>query len=159
MFRGELLAIATRPERRAEVRSCQAVTAIAGRGLDGDHICAAGPGKLRQVTLIESEALEACASDYQRPLSHADSRRNLLTRGVPLNHLVGRQFRVGEAVMRGVELCEPCRYLEGILDRKVIDMLAHRGGLCAEVIRGGDVRVGDVIEPLDSSPPPATAGT
>ena len=148
MFQGELVAITTRPKRKDPVVEREEVVALAGAGLEGDHVCNSDR-KTRQVTFFESESLEAAQADYDLTINHAESRRNLLTRGVPLNHLVGRQFRVGEAVFRGVELCEPCDYLGKLLNRYVVGPLKHRGGLCAEVLQGGTLRIGDSIEPMD----------
>jgi MOSC domain-containing protein YiiM len=76
-----------------------------------------------------------------------ETRRNILTRGVALNHLVGREFRVGEALLRGITLCEPCNHLDELAGREVSPAFVHRGGLNAEVLEGGTVRVGDAIEP------------
>lgn len=152
MFHGELLAITTRPQKRAEVESHQEVEASAGRGLTGDHRCADDAKPSQQVTLIEAEALRAAEADYGLALSHAESRRNLLTRGVPLNHLVGRRFRVGEVTLRGVELCEPCGHLAELTGREVVPPLRHRGGLRAEIESGGRLRVGDAIALADDEP-------
>ncbi len=130
------------------------VNALPSRGLEGDRIERAAqesgspvaPG--RQVTLIEAEALEALRRDHGVELSAADSRRNLLTKGTALNHLVGREFKVGEVVLRGVKLCEPCRTLERLSGTKgVMNGLIHRGGLRAEIVAGGTIRTGDTIEP------------
>ena len=130
------------------------VKAIAGVGIEGDRYAAdAGtwskrfPGVHRHVTLIEAEALEALRRDHEIELSAAESRRNILTSGVALNHLVGREFTVGAARLRGIELCEPCRYLEKVTGRPVRAPLVHRGGLNAEVVEGGVIRVGDTVTP------------
>ena len=115
MFTGRLLAISITSDASLPMKSTDEVEAIAGIGLRGDRY-AEVKGKFQQgeiepkhqVTLIEREALDAAASDYKVEISHLDSRRNLLTEGVPLNHLVGKTFRVGEVKLRGVKLCEPC---------------------------------------------------
>ena len=133
------------------------VRAVAGVGLEGDrysagrgHWSARFPGPHRQVTLIEAEALEALERDHGLTLSAAESRRNILTSGVALNHLVEREFRVGPAVLRGIELCEPCRYLEKLTGQPVRAPLVHRGGLNAEVLEGGVMTVGDEVVSQDS---------
>ena len=77
------------------------------------------------------------------------SRRNLLTRGVPLNDLIGRTFQVGETILQGVELSEPCRYVEGKTGKSMRQYLDHRGGLRARVLREGTIRRGDPIVPCD----------
>ncbi len=133
--------------------SVQEARAIAGKGLEGDrYLSQTGkfsdrPGPARQLTLIELESLEALQSEDSVTLSPLESRRNIVTRGVPLNHLVDRKFRLGEVVARGIRLCEPCEYLEEITRKKVIGGLTHRGGLRAEILEGGIVRIGDQIRP------------
>ena len=129
------------------------VRAVAGKGLQGDrYLNQTGkfsdrPGPARQLTLIELESLEALQRENATTLRPLESRRNIVTRGVPLNHLVDRRFRLGEVVARGIRLCEPCEYLEEITQKKVISGLIHRGGLRAEILEGGTVRIGDSIRP------------
>lgn len=122
-------------------------TAVAGMGLEGDRYFGQKPGRYaadRQVTLIEAEAVEAVRAAGV-PFTAADARRNVVTRGVRLNDLLGRTFRVGGAVLRGVELCHPCGHLAKLTYRGVTRDLKMRGGLRAEVLRGGDIRVGDAL--------------
>lgn len=119
----------------------------------------------RQVTLIEAETLEALARDRGLALSPAEHRRNLTTRGVPLNHLVGRYFSVGApfsaggAVLYGGRLNVPCRYLEDLLGRPVFRPLIHRSGLNARVVVSGTIRPADPITSVDptSLPPDVRA--
>lgn len=126
------------------------VQALAGRGLEGDRYQAkAGtfsknPGK-RDVTLIESEALESYARESGKKLSAAESRRNLLTRGVRLNDLVGREFQVGAVRLLGLRLCEPCTHLARLTHPEVLPGLVHRGGLFAEILNDGELQAGDAI--------------
>jgi MOSC domain-containing protein YiiM len=105
----------------------------------------------RQITLIEAETLEALARDHRVVVEAHEHRRNLTTRGVPVNHLVGRYFRVGECVLYGGRLNVPCKYLEGLLGRPVFRPLIHRSGLNGRVIVGGTIRLGDPIEPVDAA--------
>jgi MOSC domain-containing protein YiiM len=131
----------------------QSVTAVAGRGIEGDRYFA-GDGIYNErddlepsdVTLIESEALAAAAEAYDVDLTDGAHRRNVTTRGVALNHLVGHRFRVGEAVLEGVALCEPCGYMESLADQSDAKRaLVHRGGLDARIVESGTVRVSDDI--------------
>jgi MOSC domain-containing protein YiiM len=78
-------------------------------------------------------------------LDPSETRRNILTRGVRLNDLVGREFSVGEVRLRGIRLCEPCSHLAGLTGRNVIPAFTHRGGLRAQILSGGTIRVGDGI--------------
>ncbi|MFL5244783.1 MAG: MOSC domain-containing protein [Gemmataceae bacterium] len=102
----------------------------------------------QEVTLIEIEGIEALGRECRMEIEPAQARRNLLTRGVPLNHLIGCKFEVGSAVLRGIRLCEPCDHLEALTLKGIKEGLHHRGGLRAEVVRGGEVRQGDVIRPV-----------
>jgi MOSC domain-containing protein YiiM len=125
--------------------------AVPGRGIEGDRYFertgkySAKNGPEREVTLIEEEAIEAVRRDYGIDLGPGQSRRNLLTRGVALNHLVNREFEIGEVRLRGLELCEPCSHLESLTAQGVRRALMHRGGLRAQVLRGGTFRVGDPV--------------
>ena len=99
----------------------------------------------RQVTLIEIETIEALERDQNIAVAPGAARRNVVTRGVPLNHLVGREFQVGAVRLRGTRLCEPCAYLEGLTQQGVLAGLMHRGGLRAEIVTGGTIRLEDTI--------------
>ncbi len=144
------------------MRSVRDVHAVPGKGLEGDrYFRAAGtysdrPGPAREITLIESEAIEAMARDNKLTIRAGDARRNLVTRGVPLNHLIGREFLVGGVRLRGIRLCEPCSHLEGLTRRGVLAGLIHRGGLRAQILTGGEIHVGDAIALADSRRGPRT---
>ena len=144
------------PTGAAPMRSLGSVTAIAGRGLEDDRYYNLSgtysnhPGDGRHVTLIEIEAIEALRREYQIALELGSARRNIVTRGVALNHLVEREFRVGTATFLGKRLCEPCLHLEKLTQPGTMRGLIHRGGLRAEVIVGGVVRVGDRIVTLEN---------
>ena len=99
----------------------------------------------REVTLIEIEAIEALEREKNIAIAPGAARRNVVTRGVPLNHLVGREFQVGSVRLRGTRLCEPCAYLEGLTQKGVLAGLIHRGGLRAEIVTAGTIRVEDII--------------
>jgi len=133
------------------VESVEFARAIAGRGLEGDRYAAGQgtfsdkPGTGRQVTLIEAEALEAYTAESGEPLTAAEARRNIVTRGVRLNALVGREFTVGQVRVLGCRLCEPCTHLERLTGKGVLRGLVHRGGLRAEFLTDGVIRVGDRV--------------
>jgi MOSC domain-containing protein YiiM len=130
---------------------------VAGVGIPGDRYAekrgtySARHHIDRQITLIEEETLEALARDHGVPLAPHEHRRNLTTRGVALNHLVGRYFWVGECLLYGGRLNVPCRYLEELLGRKVFKPLINRSGLNARVVVGGRLRLGDRIVPVDAA--------
>lgn len=151
MGQGTVVSIHVAPTAEAVMRSLPEVRAVAGRGLEGDRYFdetgtySRHQSPDRQLTLIEGEALEALGRDYQTKLSPGDARRNLVTQGVPLNHLVGRTFRVGEVLLRGLRLCEPCGHLARLVQTDVVPGLIHRGGLRAEILSTGMIRVGDTL--------------
>lgn len=137
-------AIFLRPARAQKTVAVTEVQAIAGKGLEGDHGNPAAEPE-REITLIEAEAIEALARESEITLDPSQARRNVLTRGVPLNHLVGRTFRVGDVVLRGIRLCEPCGHLEKLTRPGVRAGLVHRGGLRAAIVEGGTIRPGDPV--------------
>jgi MOSC domain-containing protein YiiM len=138
----------------ADTDSVERVRVHAGRGPVGDrHFRADGtepnePGMGHDLTLIEAEALEGLASDAGIALEPGEHLRNVVTRGVALNDLVGKPFRVGDVRCVGVDPCHPCRHLERLTKPGVLKGLAGRGGLRADVVRGGEIAVGDRVEPL-----------
>jgi MOSC domain-containing protein YiiM len=137
----------------APMKSVANVQVIAGRGLEGDRYYSKQgtysnqPGSGRGVTLIEIEAIEGLKRDYQIQLDPGQARRNIVTRGIALNHLVEQEFRIGDVVLRGTRLCEPCAHMEKLTIKGTLRGLIHRGGLRAEIVKGGTIRVGDVIGP------------
>lgn len=128
--------------------------AMVGRGLEGDRYFSGSgtysnhPGNGRHVTLIEIEAVDALKREYDVEIAPALCRRNIVTHDVALNHLVDCEFRVGEVVLRGMRLCEPCPHLEKLTAPGALRGLIHRGGLRAEILTGGMIRVGDPVVPL-----------
>ena len=121
--------------------------AHAGKGLAGNRYYfanGAAPAG-RALTLIESEALEGMSAEHAIDISGAESRRNVLTRGVDLNALVGRRFRVGNVECVGIELCHPCKTLERLTKPGVIKGLVNRGGLNADIVSDGEIAVGDEV--------------
>jgi MOSC domain-containing protein YiiM len=159
-WRGKVAGIYIATEGAGPIVSLQEVEAVAGRGLQGDRYFEArgtysdNPEPGRQLTFIEQEALDAAARDYGISLDPGQSRRNIVTVGVALNHLVGMEFLVGEVRVRGVRLNEPCGHLASLSKRGVVKALTHRGGLRADILLGGQIRVGDPVRPAGGSPSP-----
>ena len=116
---------------------------VQGEGIEVVRVPRAGLQRLAD----PREALVGLGQEYKLELDASQSRRNLLTEGVPLNHLVGKEFRVGSVRLKGVELCEPCGHLEKLTIKGVKKGLGHRGGLRAQIVAGGTLRVGDTVVP------------
>ena len=149
---GPVTGIFIAPNAQAPMSSVSEVRAVPGRGLEGDRYSQAagtfskGHEPDSELTLIESEAVESLAHEQSLALQPSDSRRNLVTRGVALNDLVGREFMIGEVRVLGHGLCEPCRHLVRVTGQPaILKGLAHRGGLRAQILGEGTLRVGDII--------------
>jgi MOSC domain-containing protein YiiM len=126
--------------KRAPLRAVDSVRAVAGKGLEGDrkfHAQGAKPGQA--LTLVEAENVEAAG------LAPGATRRQVTTRGVRLDDLVGKRFRVGEVECYGVELCEPCKHLQSMTRPGIIKELTHRAGINADILTDGTIAVGDEV--------------
>jgi MOSC domain-containing protein YiiM len=150
---GTVEAIAIAPAAEAPMVRVEAAVAHAGRGLEGDRYFEnrgtfSNPHATgNDLTLIEAEVLDALTLPEGGYLEPADARRNVITRGVDLNALVGRNFGVGTAVCVGRRLCEPCAHLQRLTRPGVLRALVHVGGLRADVVTDGVIRVGDPVAP------------
>jgi steroid delta-isomerase-like uncharacterized protein len=155
MTQGSVISIHKTPAAGAPIESAESVRAVAGQGLEGDRYFtkqgtySATPGAVRDVTLIESEAVEAMNAKLGTAFAPGEMRRNIVTRSVALNHFVGHEFCVGEVRLRGEQLCQPCTYLESLTQVGVKAAMQHRCGLRAEILIGGTIRPGDTIAAQD----------
>ena len=156
-MRGVVVALHFASTGAAIMQSRDQVQAVAGRGLEGDRYFlglgtySRNPGTGRHVTLVEIEAIEALKREYGVEIAPGQARRNIVTRDVALNHLVDREFVVGQARLRGMRLCEPCAHLERLTLPGALRGLIHRGGLRAEILTNGTICVGDEIVPNGAS--------
>jgi MOSC domain-containing protein YiiM len=145
---GEVVAIYIGPERQLP-QPVERVEAHARKGLAGNRYYwpdgSAPDGNA--LTLIAAEALEAFHEETGIELSAQASRRNVLTRGIDLNALVGKRFTVGEVECEGVELCEPCSHLASLTHPGVLRGMVHRAGLNADILTDGKISVGDAVVP------------
>lgn len=149
---GTVVSIHVATTGAAPMKSVTTAQAVVGQGLEGDRYYSklgtysnqAGSG--RDVTLIEIEAIEGLKRDYEIQLDPGQARRNIVTRNVALNHLVEQEFRIGDVVLRGTRLCEPCAHMEKLTVKGAMRGLIHRGGLRAEIVKSGTIQVGDLIE-------------
>jgi len=159
MWEGTVVSIHVASEASRQMKCITEVRAVPGRGLEGDRYFTGARFYSkkssfggREVTLIKIESVEALFrgvlnAEGERlgiSLTAADTRRNIATSGVPLNHL-DREFHVGAVLMRGMRLCEPCKHLEDLTQHGVVSGLIHRGGPRAQILTEGLIRVGDAI--------------
>jgi MOSC domain-containing protein YiiM len=145
---GSVAAVLTAAEAEDPLRRVETVEAIAGRGLLGDRYCDgrgtfSGPGRGYQLTLVEAEVLEAIGLPWEL------ARRNVVTRGIALNGLVGHRFTIGAVECVGRRLAEPCAHLEKLARPGLLRPLVHRGGLRADILTGGSISVGDRVADAD----------
>jgi MOSC domain-containing protein YiiM len=149
---GRIIAIFAAPQKHAAQFSLQAVQLKAGKGIVGDRFFGlrkTQPG--RNLTLIESEVIEEFNQAYRLSIPVNATRRNLVTQGVSLNQLVGKTFKIGEVLCRGIELCEPCKVMArhfppgSLPQTEIIRAFAQKGGIRVEVLADGVVRTGDKI--------------
>jgi MOSC domain-containing protein YiiM len=155
---GELVGIHVAVGRGKPMQTLAKAELVSGKGIAGDRYAekrgfyssrpAADGG--RELTLFEAEVLDALARECAIELAPHEHRRNLTTRGIGLDALIGQRFRVGATLCQGVRRCTPCAYLQGLTGKPVFVPLANRGGLRARVLEGGTVRVGDPIELVPS---------
>ena len=122
------------------------VRALAGRGLEGNrYFFDADAPSGTALTLIAAEAVEALEREHGISIEPRESRRNVVTRGIDVNELVGKRFRVGDVECQGIELCEPCTTLQAMTKPGIIKGLTHRGGLNADILSDGEISVGDAV--------------
>jgi hypothetical protein len=141
---GTVEAVLVAPEAELPLVRVEQADAVPGRGLEGDRYhddrgTYSGPGRGYELTLVEAEALEAIGLPWE------EARRNVVTRGIALNELVGRRFKVGAAECIGRRLAEPCAHLEKLSRPGILRPLVHRAGLRADILVGGPIAAGDSI--------------
>jgi MOSC domain-containing protein YiiM len=153
---GTVVAIYTAAAAGAPMQKRAAARAVPGRGLEGDRYFVgagafsgrAAPGReVTELTLIEEEVIEHLRNDLSLDVEAVDSRRNLVTRSVALNHLVGVEFSVGDVRLRGAGLCEPCVSLVKSREKRhLLRGLVHKGGLRAQILTSGTISIGDRVD-------------
>ncbi len=150
MPQGRVESIHIATAAKAPMVEVQEVKAVPQMGLEGDRYAQKQgtffkPEPDFELTLIEAEAVEAAQKEFDLNLSPGESRRNVVTRGVPLNDLVGKDFQIGAVKAHGIRLCEPCSHLQALTGQPVIKALVHRGGLRAQILTEGPIRTGDFV--------------
>lgn len=150
MFEGSVVSIYIADGPGTVMLPVPEAQAVPGKGLEGDRYFKnlgtfSKPQPDRELTLIEIEAVEGFRNELGVEFEPGAARRNVVTRDVPLNHLVGREFQIGEVKFRGIRLCEPCGHLARLSHEGVLPGLVHRGGLRAQILTQGVIRAGDVV--------------
>jgi MOSC domain-containing protein YiiM len=152
---GRVIAIYISPARGEPTVYVEQAHVVPGMGIQGDRYHKLSESSDiqnktgRQLTLIENEAIEAICNVNGIPISADQTRRNIVTQGISLNDLVGHEFMIGSIKARGIRLCEPCNYLAKRTDPRILDAMAHRGGLRADILTEGIIHLNDVISTLN----------
>ena len=145
---GSVIGVCLSATEGGVAREVSEAMATAGAGLEGDRYCTFGASAETQLTLIQIEAVNEFNEAFATDLPATAFRRNVITEGVDLNALEGRVFTVGDVQLRGVELCEPCAYLQNLLEIPgLVKQLTHKGGLRCEILGGGVIRPGEPVNP------------
>ncbi|WP_417840165.1 MOSC domain-containing protein [Tritonibacter scottomollicae] len=150
---GTIVGLHTTPRSFLPMRDMAELELVAGVGIAGDRYATESgfysdrPEEGRQITLFEVETLEALKRDYDIDLAPSDHRRNVTTRGVPLNHLVGHRFWIGPCLLEATRLSTPCRHIEQITGKEVFEPFLHRSGLHARILKGGAITTADNLRP------------
>ena len=152
MWQGTVVSLHITSAEAKPMRSLQEAHAVPGKGLEGDrYFLGTGHfsphhGPSHELTLIEVETVDALNEEYEDlHVEAGDARRNVVTRGVPLNHLVNHRFQVGEVTLRGIRLCHPCLHIAKITHHNMLSGLINRGGLRAQILTEGIIRLKDLI--------------
>jgi MOSC domain-containing protein YiiM len=138
------------PVDQGPLEAAEQVHVTTGAGIDGDRY------GHKDITLFEAEAIEGLRADTGIELQPSEIRRNVMTRGIALNDLLGHRIRIGQVEAVVTELCHPCNHLQKLTQPGVLDGLVNRGGLNADVTTGGAIRVGDQVEDLGPAVHPLT---
>lgn len=150
IINGQLEWIGLRPEHKQAMLVVNQANAIAGLGLEGDHRCEKTPGSARQVTLISQEYIQQLAEKInQETIDPALLRRNLVISGIDMDLLRFQQLKIGEVILETSALCHPCSRMDQALGKGTKEAMMGLGGLCAKILQGGIIRVGDKVELLD----------
>ena len=132
-----------------KIEEIEKIELLSGKGVVGDKHFQENNNPRNQLTLIESENIDYYNKKFGVQIPYVNFRRNIITRGIELNKLVGKQFVVGEIKIRGNDLCRPCKYLQETLEQKdIIREFLQKGGLRCEILTSGIVKVGDAIKIL-----------
>ena len=145
---GRVQWIGVRPKRDVPMLEVNEVNAISGKGLQGDRY-ASGSGK-RGITLIQAEHLPVIAAlSGHEKIAPATLRRNMVVSGIPLIALIGKKFRIGDAIFEGTDVCDPCERMEAALGPGAYNAMIGHGGLCARILQGGKISIGDSLVAID----------
>jgi MOSC domain-containing protein YiiM len=153
MWSGVVRHLHITPRAFLPMRSLPELNLVAGKGIEGDRYMigreegfySSKPEEGRQITLFEIETLIALKRDAGIDLAPEEHRRNVTTEGVPLTHLVGKQFWLGEVLLEATRLSIPCRHIEEVTGKSIFDPLINRSGLNCKILKGGTIRVGDMV--------------
>ena len=129
------------------IKEVKQISLLAGKGILGDQHFHAYNDARKQLTLIESENIDYYNKNFNLNIPYLNFRRNIVTKGIQLNDLVGKKLLIGEVELKGIDLCRPCKNLQKMLKQNnIIKEFLRKGGLRCEIINNGTINVGDLIK-------------
>ena len=133
-------------DNNKEIIEVDSIEVIANKGVVGDRHFDNYNDPYNQLTLIEAENIDYYNTRYNLNIPYKDFRRNIITRGIELNNLIGKKIKIGNAEVEGVDLCRPCRHLTEVLDQNnILKEFLRRGGLRCQILNSSKINLGDLI--------------
>ena len=131
------------------IKQKEIIDLIAGKGIIGDRYFRDFNGENEQITLIESENIDYYNNKFKKNFNYLDFRRNIVTKKIELNNLIGKKFLIGEVEVEGVDLCRPCKHLTQMLNQEnILKEFLRRGGIRCRILTSSKISVGDKIKIL-----------
>ena len=146
----EVFKIGITDKNNQKIKEVNSIDVLANQGVIGDRHFMEFNDPFNQLSLIESENIDYYNTKYGLNISYIDFRRNIITKGIQLNNLVGKKFKIGKVELEGIDLCRPCRHLSEVLNQNnIIKEFLRRGGLRCQILSSSSIEVGNKIEILD----------
>tara|TARA_B100001989_G_C24191792_1_gene294048 strand:- start:28 stop:474 length:447 start_codon:yes stop_codon:yes gene_type:complete len=137
-------------DNNKKIQEVESINVLANKGIVGDRHFDDYNDPYCQLSLIESENIDYYNTKFGLNINYVDFRRNIITRGIQLNHLVGKKLKIGNVEVEGIDLCRPCKHLTEILNQdNILKEFLRRGGLRCQILTSSKISVGDVIKILD----------
>ena len=146
----KVIKIGTTSDNNKKIKEAELIEVIENKGIVGDRHFKDFNDPYCQLSLIESENIDYYNSKYGLNIDYIDFRRNIITKGIRLNGLIGKKFSIGETLVEGVDLCRPCRHLTEMLNQNnILKEFIRRGGLRCQILSSSTIEIGDKIKVLD----------
>ena len=143
----EVLKLGVTENSNQKIKEVKTIDVLANKGIMGDRHFQDYNDPYNQISLIESEGIDNYNIKFGLNISYIDFRRNIITKGVRLNDLVGKKFKVGAVELEGIDLCRPCRHLSESLDQQnIMKEFLRKGGLRCQILSSASIYINDLIK-------------